>query len=288
VESRTPVEDQSAALHDLSPIQEQRAWNRQAEDNIVDRMERMGLIAPPGDVDKILNTVVNNLQVTNNLDMDVRCRVLMTSTLESFTVGHTIVLSRGLVDVLPDEASLAAVLAHELSHVIIGGPVDTKWAFYDRLLFDDKNTFHHFGFAHTEAEEQAANTKAVALLGNSPYKDQLQSSRLFLAELNKRAPQIPNLISMHMGHSAVMSLLSASKGASQQSPTATQIAALPLGGRVKLDPWGDNLQMLQSKPVTAETEAERMPFEVTPFMLYLVRNNDRDPAQAQPAAATQP
>ena len=34
----------------------------------------------------------------------------MTSTLEAFTIGHTIVLSRGLIDVLPDEASLAAVI----------------------------------------------------------------------------------------------------------------------------------------------------------------------------------
>lgn len=60
-------------------------------------------MAPYGEVDKVLETVVNNLEVTNNLDIqpEVRCRVLMTSTLESFTIGHTIVLSRGLVDVLP-------------------------------------------------------------------------------------------------------------------------------------------------------------------------------------------
>jgi Zn-dependent protease with chaperone function len=41
----------------------------------------------------------------------------MTSTMESFTMGHTIVLSRGLVDVLPDEASLT----HELGHVVLKG-----------------------------------------------------------------------------------------------------------------------------------------------------------------------
>jgi len=39
--------------------------------------------------------------------------------LESFTVGHTVVLSRGLIDVLPDEGSLATMLAHELSHVVL-------------------------------------------------------------------------------------------------------------------------------------------------------------------------
>jgi Zn-dependent protease with chaperone function len=82
----------------------------------------MGLLAPQGDVETVLETVVNNLEVTNNLDIQpvVRCRVLLTSTLESFTIGHTIVLSRGLIDVLPDEVSLANMRAHEMVHIVLG------------------------------------------------------------------------------------------------------------------------------------------------------------------------
>ena len=39
-----------------------------------------GLMAPDGEVDHILETVVNNLVVTNNLDLaGVRCRVLLTT-----------------------------------------------------------------------------------------------------------------------------------------------------------------------------------------------------------------
>ncbi|MGB6199229.1 MAG: M48 family metalloprotease, partial [Candidatus Acidiferrales bacterium] len=139
VEAPTSVDDETQTANDLSPIQAQRSWDRQAEDNVTDRLERMGLLAPKGDVDKVLDTVVNNLEVTNNLDIepDVRCRVLLTSTLESFTVGHTIVLSRGLIDVLPDEASLAAMLAHELAHVVLGHRIDSQYAFFDNILFDD-------------------------------------------------------------------------------------------------------------------------------------------------------
>jgi len=105
VETPRPVNDQTEKSNDYSPLQAKRAWARQAEDNIAAKMEQLGLMAPYGDVDKVLETVINNLEVTNNLDIQpaVRCRVLMTSTLESFTMGHTIVLSRGLVDVLPDE-----------------------------------------------------------------------------------------------------------------------------------------------------------------------------------------
>ena len=46
---------------------------------------------------------------------------------------------------------------------------------------------------------------------------------------------------------------------------------MPLGGRIKMDPWNDKLEMLKAKPVGTVAEREKMPFEVTPFMLYLTR-----------------
>ena len=100
---------------------------------MLDRLQRIGLLAPPGEVDKVLETVVNNLEVTNNLDIEpeVHCRVLLTGTLESFSIGHTIVLSRGLLDVLPDEASLATMLAQELANIIVTKPSTDQWGFND-------------------------------------------------------------------------------------------------------------------------------------------------------------
>src|SRR5271168_2056759 len=168
----TPVQDDTKTANDLSPVQAQRSWDREAEDNVADRLQRIGLMAPKGEVDKALEIIVNNLEVTNNLDIepDVRCRVMMTTTLESFTVGHTIVLSRGLIDVLPDEASLAAVLAHELSHIVLGHRLDSTYAFFDQINVDEKDTFRHFGFQRTPDEERAANQEAIKLLNNSPYK----------------------------------------------------------------------------------------------------------------------
>ncbi len=267
------VQDDTKTANDLSPIQAQRSWDRQAEDNVIDRLERIGLIAPKGDVDKILETVVNNLEVTNNIDVepDVRCRVMMTSTLESYTVGHTIVLSRGLVDVLPDEASLATMIAHELSHIVLGHRLDSSYAFFDQLLIEDKDTFRHFGFARTPDEEKAANAKAIQLLNNSPYKNQLGNAGLFLTALTTREKEIPNLISPHLGDRVptIGDLRSSMPVDQKQNPQ--MIAALPIGGRVKLDPWNDHLDLIKSKPVGTVAEREKMPFEVTPFMPYLTR-----------------
>ncbi|MGC1186035.1 MAG: M48 family metalloprotease [Candidatus Acidiferrales bacterium] len=296
VEAPTAIEDQTKTANDLSPVQAQRSWDRQAEDNVTDRLERMGLLAPKGDVDAVLDTVINNLEVTNNLDIqpDIRCRVLLTSTLESFTVGHTIVLSRGLIDVLPDEASLAAMLAHELAHVVLGHRIDSQYAFFDNILFDDKDVFRHFGFARTPEEEQAADVKAAELLRNSPYKDQLATAELFIQALNQRSKEIPNLISPSLGdHVPVNMTVQATSSPTTPSSTApnaaaaaTQVVALPLGGRVKMDPWNDELEMLKSKPVGTVAEREKMPFEVTPFMLYLTRETSGSSAQSSTGAVS--
>jgi hypothetical protein len=269
----TPVQDDTKTANDLTPIQAQRSWDRQAEDNVIDRLERIGLIAPKGEVDKVLETVINNLEVTNNLDVEpeVRCRVMTTTTLESYTVGHTIVLSRGLIDVLPDEASLATMLAHELGHVVLGHRLDSTYAFFDQLLIEDKDTFRHFGFQRTPEEETAASVKAMQLLNNSPYKTQLGNAGLFLTALSKREKEIPNLISGHLGNRVpvISDLKTAAPVDQKQNPQ--MIAALPIGGRVKLDPWNDRLDLLKSKPVGTVAEREKMPFEVTPFMPYLTR-----------------
>ena len=295
VETAKPVKDQTEIANDYSPLEEKRAWGRQAEDNITAKMEQLGLMAPAGDVDKVLDTVVNNLEVTNNLDIEpeVRCRVLMTSTLESFTIGHTIVVSRGLVDVLPDEASLAAILAHELGHVVLGHrSMGTQYAFFNRLRFDEKETFHHFGFTHTPEEEAAATQEGIKLLKNSPYKDHLANAQLFLQALSDRSKEIPNLVSPHLGNRVTPSLTvaSAAQGtqpsqAAEGKPPVNVVAALPLGGRVKVEPWNNQLRLMKSKPVGAVAEDEVTPFEVTPFMFYLTRQGESASAEAPGAAA---
>ncbi|MGH9743166.1 MAG: M48 family metalloprotease, partial [Candidatus Acidiferrum sp.] len=281
VETAKPVKDQSETANDYSPLEEKRAWGRQAEDNIAFKMEQLGLMSPPGEVDKVLETVVNNLEVTNNLDIEpmVRCRVLMTSTLESFTIGHTIVLSRGLIDVLPDEASLAAVLAQELGHVVLGQrTMGTQYAFFNRLRFNEKETFHHFGFTHTAEEETAATREGIKLLKNSPYKDHLANAQLFLQTLSDHSKEMANLVSPHLGNGLAADLngliAPATAQASAEKPTNNLMAALPLGGRIKVEPWNNQLRLLKTKAVDAPTTAEVAPFEVTPFMLYLTRQVD--------------
>ena len=273
------VTDESAAAQDASPLQAERVWQQQAEDNVVDRLTNGGLLAPAGEVDRILQTVVNNLEVTNNIDLPrpVRTRVLLTSPLETFSVGNTIVISRGLVDVLPDEASLAAVLAHELAHIVLGHNLGSKFAFNDRMLFNDDSTYQNLGFKHIPEEEQAADKKAIELLKNSPYAQKLDNVGLFLKELQLRAPQLSALLTTHLGNplaeNGTVTRLSALalQGPALDNAKLDQIAALPLGGRVKVNPWDDKAEMVKTAPVAITSARDKMPFEVTPFFPRLAR-----------------
>ena len=278
IDSPQSINDQSAAAADATPVVAERMWERQAEENAVERLQKIGLLAPSGEVDKILATVVNNLLVTNNIDLqgDIHCRILLTSPLESFTIGHTIVISRGLLDVLPDEASLAMVLAHELSHIVLGHRFDTKLAFNDKMFFPDEESFQRLDFKRTAADEEAADTKAVDLLKNSPYKDKLANAGLFLKALQQKAPELQSLIRPHLGNSFVggknprmASLLAAAPALDAKK--LDQIAALPLGGRIKVDPWSDQVELSKAKPVALTSAREKMEFEITPFFPYLTR-----------------
>jgi hypothetical protein len=278
VDSPESIKDQSDAAADATPVAAQRMWEHQAEENAIDRMQKVGLLSPPSEVDKVMLTVVNNLLVTNNIEVpgEVRCRVLLTAPLESFTIGHTIVMSRGLLDVLPDEASLAMVLSHELSHILLGHRLDTSLAFNDRLFFPDQESFQRLDFKRRSADEEAADTKAIELLKNSPYKDKLGNAGLFLKALQERGPDLPSLIRPHLGNglasakSMRMSSLLASAPALDEQ-RLDQIAALPLGGRIKVDPWTDRVELAKNKPVALTSAREKMPFEVTPFFPYLTR-----------------
>jgi len=278
VDAPQSVKDQSDVAADATPVVAERMWEKQAEENAVERMQKIGLLAPPGEVDKIMATVVNNLLITNNIDLqsDFHCRVLLTSPLESFTIGHTIVVSRGLLDVLPDEASLAMVVAHELSHIVLGHHFDTKLAFNDKLFFPDEESFQRLDFKRTPADEEAADTKALELLKNSPYKDKLGNAGLFLKALQQHSPELPKLIRPHLGNSLAggkslrMSTLLAAAPALDQKKL-DQIAALPLGGRVKVDPWSDQVELSKAKQVPLLSSREKMEFEITPFFPYLTR-----------------
>ena len=267
----------ASGAEDVTPLESRREWERQAEDNVLQRLERTGLLAPRGPIVEVLETVANNLIATNDLGFEVRCRVLLTTPLETFSMGQAIVISRGLIDVLPDEASLAMAISDELAHIALGHRTETMFAFSDFTIFEDSEILDRMRMSRPEEEIEEASAKALELLERSPYGDKLAQAGLFLQALERRSPQLPNLIQSNFGSSlASPQRLLRLHELSRQAPELDeekleQIAALPLGSRVRLDPWTNRIALKEAKPVELRTAKDKMPFEVTPFMPYLTR-----------------
>lgn len=275
IEADAPLKD-SEPSKDVSPLESQRSWEHQAEENLLARLEKGGLLAPPGPVDDVLNTVVNNLIVSANLNVQAHCRVMLTTPMETFSIGHTIVISRGLIDVLPDEASLAMVLADELSHIALGHRTPTQFAFNNQTMLSDAELLQKFRFQRTAEEMQEAGRKTVEIMKASPYQ-KTANAGLFLKELASRGPALPRLLQANLGNQLAnadalqrLQTFAASAPALDENKIE-QIAALPLGSRVKLNPWTNQVVLVKTRPLSLLSPREKMPFEITPFSLYLTR-----------------
>ena len=286
VESANPIKDE-ATQHDRSPLEAQREWRHEAENNLLDLLEWDGLLAPQGDVDKLLNTVVNNLEVTNNVDeqIDLRCRVLLTNTLEMFSIGNTLVISRGLIDVVPNEETLAALIAHAMADAMLPKPNQDQYAFSDILRLSPTEVLRRLSFEEGKIESAQNNEKAIELLRKSPYASKLGNAGLFLEQLRSQAKELKQLISPQLGNAIYFAsqLLQASPPLAPDDKS--QIAALPLGSRLKIDPWSAGVTLMKSKPMTLLSGRDKMPFAVTPLVPYLTRYVEVSAAPAESNAA---
>ena len=272
VESANPVKDESSQ-HDRSPLEAQREWRHEAENYVLDLLERDGLLAPRGEVDKLLNTVVNNIEVTNSFDeqVDLRCRVLVTSSLEMFSVGNTIVVSRGLIDVVPNEETLAALLAHGMADAILPKPNQDQYAFSDILRLASTEVLKRLSFEEGKVEAAENSEKAMELLKKSPYASKLANAGLFLELLQSQAKELKQLISPQLGNEIYFATQLRQAGPVLEPGNKAQIGALPIGSRLKIDPWTAGVSLMKSKPMGLISARDKMPFEVTPLLPYLTR-----------------
>jgi Peptidase family M48 len=295
--------DKSEDSQDVGPLQASRMWISQAENNVIDRLVEAGLVAPltPGGYEnKVLDQIVINLVVPNNLAFtdQLHTRILLTDTVETTTVGNTILISKGLIDSLPSEEAIASVIAMELAHIALGHHIDTRYAFNDRLLFPDESTFQRIDMYHSDTDNAIAAKKAMEYLQASMYKDRLGNAGLYYAQLVERGKVLKALNTPKLGDSLLKADGTPWMADLQHMAPAlnwddlNQTAALPLGSWLKTDPWDDKVQMLDAKRYAPMNARDKMPFEVTPIFYKLQRYDvaavqapEAPAANAQPATA---
>src|SRR5262249_18168939 len=144
-----------------------------------------------------------------------------------------------------------------------------------RMIFPDERVFQQIGLAKTDEDEHAADLKGLEFLQKSPYKDKLSTAGLFLRALDSRKHDVSWLISAHFGNrftrSNLLHLAAEDTAPQLETKNIAQLPALPLGSRIKLDPWNDQVEMQKGKSVPLVSARDKMSFEFTPMFPTLVR-----------------
>jgi hypothetical protein len=273
VEGGTGVKDETNQ-HDQSPLEQQRAWRREGEINVMELLETAGIAARPGEVDKVLETIVNNLIVTNGLGdqlPNLHCRVLLTSNLELFSVHNTIVLSRGLIDVVPNEETMATLLAFELADAMVPKPAQDQYGFSDILRLKPTQVLRKVSFVDKADEAVRNSERAMELLKKSPYGGKLSNVGLFLAQLQSQRKALKRLISAMLGNQVFFTSQLLQLAPALDPANLQQNGALPMGSRIKVNPWNDSVTLMKTQQMAPISPREKIPFEVTPINLYLTR-----------------
>jgi hypothetical protein len=210
---------------------------------------------------------------------------MLTDTVETTTVGNTILLSKGLIDTMPkDEPTLASIISLELAHIALGHHIDTRYAFNDRLMFPDEASFRRVNMNHTEHDNQEAAAKAQTYLDASMYKDQLSKAGLYWEQLADRGPVLKALNTPKLGDSLLKTdgtpwMTSLAHSAPKINwDDLTQSPALPLGSWLKTDPWDDRVHQLNAKTYAPLNPRDKMPLEVTPVFFRLQRYEEAQTA----------
>jgi hypothetical protein len=296
--------DESQQANDVSPLQAQREWIQQAEDNVIDRLYTAGLIDAPSDFDKTLAALANNILAYNNIPTSrpIKVRTLLTEPLESVAIGNTILLSKGLIDTTAIQSAdgaqqmgnLNAVLAFQVAHIILGHHIDTKFAFSDRLMFPSESAFQKLPMHHTDEDNTEAAKKAMELLSVKDLSDGQQYFGLYLQQLAARSKGLKALTDPQLGDSLMnpagqfwMQAI-VSKAPKLNNPDIRQQAAMPLSSFLRFDPWTDQVIQMHTAYEPLLSPRDKLPFEITPVYLKLTYYKPTEAATPVPAPAATP
>ena len=270
--------DRSGDGTDMDPLASLEAWKDLAASNILDKLERAGILAPPSSFDSVLDQIVVNLSVPNELAFaePVHCRVMLTTPIEATTVGSTILISKGLIETLPNEEAIASVVAFELAHVIQSNTVNTRYSFADRTMFPDRKVNRDLYLAHSDKEDEQAAKVAINPLKKSMYGVKLGGIGLYYQQMTLGIGKLNGLYRPETGDSLISPagkpwLLTqlAEKSPRLEPGNPHQLAALPLGSNLVVDPWSGEVRLNDAPRVMPQTAGEKRPFEVVPVYFRL-------------------
>jgi len=164
-------------------------------------LEKDGIIAPSGAIEQSLDAIIEKISARSHLNLPrVKCRILTTTPVEIFHTRHTIVVSRGFLEMVPDESTLAVFLAHELAHVALetanGAQYGPGHSLFD---FSRLGEFQGLGILNRPEDEVRASALTCGILNDSIYAANIGEASAFVEQLAAMSRRIPNLTKARVG-----------------------------------------------------------------------------------------
>jgi hypothetical protein len=232
-------------------------------------LETSGLLASPGKVEQTLTTIIQEIQTANGLAQpEITCRVALTTPAEVFSIDNTVVISRGLLNLLPDRLTLAGLLAREVAHILLGH--SHRNAASPVHVFEEtrRADFQGFGMYYSAGEETFALQKARSLLKRTAYSGALNQVENFLLQLDQHSPQIRHLVLPAFGPALVDR---ASLGAIRSVCAANEKSSvtLELRGQYGVNSWQNEIVAMGEQNI-AEVSNEITPADLLNPLSILV------------------
>jgi len=186
-----------------------------SQNNVVARLDADGLLANPGEEEQRLDRIVHQIAPIGEMGTHkIACRLLLTTPAEMFAVGDVIVVSRGLLNIVPDESVLAVMLGRQVAHIVLGHTRNTD--LFPNSLFEKqgRKDFDGFGIRWTPEQEAATNSETAVLLKGSTFENAVANTSAFLSALESQSHRFPNLALPRFGAGVI---LEASKPVSKKT-----------------------------------------------------------------------
>lgn len=221
------------------------------------RLEAAGLIATPGPVESWLDGTVHDIRASAHLSgPEVHCRVLMTTPLEIVSENHSILVSRGLLNAVPNRSVLAVLLARELAKMELGYRVRGRRK-KNETIFDRHRPWDFDGFRvdHDRGKENQLDTRLLEILKQTEYTPAIAQAEKFESGLQQWSRQVPHLTVGRLGFGLVED---------RQRParhSAVISTPLTLGNSFGINVWSNQITIFDGSimPVEPSYSALREP-----------------------------
>jgi len=171
---------------------------------VVEQLERDGVLAKVGPEEEMLNAIVQQIQRAAGIRGTIQCRILVTTPVEMFSVGRTIVVSRGLLNVVPDKAVLAVLIATSMASILRDS--QRSKPILPHSIFDSAKNKDFAGLGvDSTTSEATTESEMLLLLKGSGFESGIPETVEFLAGLQKGSKLFRNLVKPRFGSTIIPS-----------------------------------------------------------------------------------